>query len=1669
MIKNNYEKLRLLLCCLFFCSICYTSWGQARIQVRVTSVTAAVSLDCDNFPFTGDSEFMWEFIGTDNTLGRSNNNSGVVTNGAFGFLGLETNFVLDDNSNNGPITINSPSPLYNPNNGLFFDHDYVCPSDIPTQINFDWAGLEADYLPFTGNFPVLTGRDGETGIINDIIPVPATPGTNSFTFTGLGTNQGACPGVQNYTITVEVTRINLNLTPVEDNICNALPIPVNAPTQQFAWCGNLTTETGEPTTNIGDDVIATHGSAWFYFVAPTSGQVEIKTDFNGTDFGTELAVYHAADGIGCLHGTNNWVGFTGTNPIKSKFDYLSFIGEDDDDVFLIDPDAKVDAHFSSIGNAFPSIRVNHALIAGETYYVQLTTDQSNERGYVSLRVDDLGGSPHQGHDIPCQGIDVTADAQSTTVRTEVGGQAFSTQLYRGNLTSSVVDDLEIGAPYTGTDATQFRAYDYVPTLSNGLDGSMWIQFTAGNSGRIYFEADLDAGGVGESENTALYAPDPRFGSGRPADLFCSNITQIADAEGGVGGIFGGMETAIIMERCLEPGYTYYGMVDPQAANLAEEAEVWVYDPSVSDPANNPPPNDILCLSMLDTIFEVPVKPANQTIPFSAVAGDNTNACIETLAGEPFSNPNPTARADQTVWHYFTVPPSGVVEIKLRAYVGLDSLNYAIYPLFQDSLCYGGLLPATYTTDGTQATPQITAEFSGTTGFTGDIVGLCCLVPGTVYAIQLDGGHPGDEGQYIIEYINEIEVYAGDAQYAVLDDTFNFMSSDTGFVCFGDTLFPSVMVDGNGISTTSIANCLDIGFVIQDSVNIPDSIINGNFPFIDSVYARPRYWVNDGANPVSQNAVHYVGPMADEISNWGTLTCPSASSENGAAFVFLSEIILTTSYNQNNCIIDFSATGGFPTYNGSLFDYLITNTAGDTVLLGQTAAGAINQYAISIADVYTIVITDGMGCNQTAVVNAMPCLDPCVNNPVFITPDPIDSSVYTCYPGGDSALVTIFLNGGAPTVTVGEAYTSTVSGSTTPNGNGVYTSIGTGTSAPTPLSFSVLDGDTWTVIVLDSNGCPDTTSGTFDYNLMNCPDYCTLNPIASSFTYNCNSDGSALVQITVNGGQPSIDGSNYTVNITGSTVFGQNFQNAQLAGVIGGAANFSFLVNDGDNWTFDVFDINMCADTLTDMYTFDTSNCPICTMMPVQILPDPVDSTVYTCNSNGDAVVTLFITGGAPSFNNSQYSVTTTGSSIAGQNGTTQENVGIYRFDVANGDTWSVIVLDDNGCADTAAGTFNYNPLDLAVNVEPYVCLTDKTADVTIRLSGGEPAANGSNYLVTIIGSTTQGASGYQIPVLGTIGDTTDYTFNVQDGDDWVVVITDNSQCGVDSISGTFLWNATNCGAICNDPSYIGVAINNGTGLFNYTCDSIGEATLDLQITGGMPTLTAGNDDYIANVTINGTTNSYLVNSDGTSGTLSLNLSSGDVWSVMVFDALQCDTAMLGATFITVNAVANAITPPGMLLGQFATLDGSASTGNISTYSWTPTTNVTDPTAANTTIQPLTSTTYILSVADTLGCSNSDSVFVEVGRCIPNHAGFTPNGDGVNDFWEIPCLNLFTNRVQVFNRWGLQVFEAVNYDGTWDGTNIGQDVPDGTYYYVISVDEPQLSEPNIYKGTVTIIR
>jgi gliding motility-associated-like protein len=74
--------------------------------------------------------------------------------------------------------------------------------------------------------------------------------------------------------------------------------------------------------------------------------------------------------------------------------------------------------------------------------------------------------------------------------------------------------------------------------------------------------------------------------------------------------------------------------------------------------------------------------------------------------------------------------------------------------------------------------------------------------------------------------------------------------------------------------------------------------------------------------------------------------------------------------------------------------------------------------------------------------------------------------------------------------------------------------------------------------------------------------------------------------------------------------------------------------------------------------------------------------------------------------------------------------------------------------------------------------------------------------------------------------------------------------------------------------------------------------------------------------------------------------------------------------------------------------------------------------------------------------------------------FTPNGDNVNDFFEIEGIQQFEgNSLTIINRWGKKVYEARNYgistspvywDGKWSNNGNNNDVPTGTYYYILDL-------------------
>ncbi|WP_333810534.1 gliding motility-associated C-terminal domain-containing protein, partial [Flavobacterium sp.] len=118
---------------------------------------------------------------------------------------------------------------------------------------------------------------------------------------------------------------------------------------------------------------------------------------------------------------------------------------------------------------------------------------------------------------------------------------------------------------------------------------------------------------------------------------------------------------------------------------------------------------------------------------------------------------------------------------------------------------------------------------------------------------------------------------------------------------------------------------------------------------------------------------------------------------------------------------------------------------------------------------------------------------------------------------------------------------------------------------------------------------------------------------------------------------------------------------------------------------------------------------------------------------------------------------------------------------------------------------------------------------------------------------------------------------------------------------------------------------------------------------------------------------------------------------------------------------------------------------VATYEWYNSSSSLIGTTA--TIAVTSSGTYEVR-ATVNSCTTIEFVNVVVSACvIPK--GVSPNNDGLNDTWDLSGLN--ANKVQIFNRYGVEVYSKNNYTNEWDGkSNSGNELPDGTYYYVISL-------------------
>jgi gliding motility-associated-like protein len=158
--------------------------------------------------------------------------------------------------------------------------------------------------------------------------------------------------------------------------------------------------------------------------------------------------------------------------------------------------------------------------------------------------------------------------------------------------------------------------------------------------------------------------------------------------------------------------------------------------------------------------------------------------------------------------------------------------------------------------------------------------------------------------------------------------------------------------------------------------------------------------------------------------------------------------------------------------------------------------------------------------------------------------------------------------------------------------------------------------------------------------------------------------------------------------------------------------------------------------------------------------------------------------------------------------------------------------------------------------------------------------------------------------------------------------------------------------------------------------------------------------------------------------------------------------------------------------QTVTLDAtvSISTVSIDSIEWAPGTYLSSTDIADPTATPAQTTEYIVTVTNDIGCKASDSIILTVlpdVLLIPT--AFSPNNDGLNEYFKPLNKNLKKLDFQIYDRWGQKIYETDIVGDGWDGKFKGRDQDIGVYVWQAQYQLNGIDKTFTESGNVTLVR
>lgn len=661
-----------------------------------------------------------------------------------------------------------------------------------------------------------------------------------------------------------------------------------------------------------------------------------------------------------------------------------------------------------------------------------------------------------------------------------------------------------------------------------------------------------------------------------------------------------------------------------------------------------------------------------------------------------------------------------------------------------------------------------------------------------------------------------------------------------------------------------------------------------------------------------------------------------------------------------------------------------------------------------------------GTYQIIVTDSLGCMDSCT----IIIPDPgcdlmlsLDSAYFVGCPADSAGMIETSISGGS----------------------GMITYLWNGDTLNMNSRNNLVPG-AYSIVAFDENDCRDTLQVSLDYeDSLNFECFVFAPPTAVGGT---NGEGGVIINSAA-----------YPVTVN---IEGVDFNGNQMA-----LSNDTLLFNQLDSgwYTITLTDSLGCSDTC--QFFMPDGGCPIFSLDSIVV--DQLD-----CNQAFSGALEAFVSGGS-----GNYFYDWNIDSLDGMNPLTGLSSGTYELTVTD--------LDLNCIVTGNAIIFPAPELNLNISVENEICAGDSTT-VVIEIIGGL-----TPYQIDL------GAFSFQMS-------NSDTTLSLDAAGDYTLTVSDQNGCNatqdfrINVLPPSFTRISEE---ICEGETIeIAGVIFDGSrmrdtvvlsGMANNGCDSIIEVNLTVEevnldysvidpncledpvsqiqindISGaGLFQLSIGGEVFDINsipTTINGL-NSGLTEIFA----LSSNLCSSDTFNVLLEEA-------------NIPIVSIAQVNP-IQVGDTVLLEGMSSDSTLTEIVWSPAQSLTCDTCLSTPAFPINTTTYILRITNEEGCEGLAEVTIIVNEqekavYIPNV--FSPNGDGINDFFTLYSDESVTiRRMLIFDRWGNRIFErnnlAPNVEATgWDGTFRDRELSEGVYVYSIEIID-DMGNVDILQGSITLIR